>query len=123
MSEFAQGPEVFSAPPPTASASGLTENVAGALAYVTIIPAIVFLVLEPYNKSPFIRFHAFQCLGLSVVAFVSSIIWVIPILGWIIGLLMIPILFVVWILCIVKAYQGKYFQLPILGPFVANLAK
>jgi len=123
MSEFAQEPEVFSAPPPTASASGLTDNVAGALAYVTIIPAIIFLVLEPYNKSPFIRFHAFQCLGLSVVAFVSSMIWVIPILGWIIGILMIPILFVVWILCIVKAYQGKYFQLPILGPFVANMAK
>jgi hypothetical protein len=37
-----------------AGAGGLTDNVAGALAYVTIIPAIVFLVLEPYNRNRFI---------------------------------------------------------------------
>ena len=41
---------------------GLTSNMAGALAYVTIIPAIIFLVMEPYNKDRFIRFHSFQCL-------------------------------------------------------------
>lgn len=123
MSEFNQGPEAVPAAVPVASASGLTDNVAGALAYVTIIPAIVFLVLEPYNRNPFIRFHAFQCLGLSVVGFLCSFIMVIPILGWIIGLLMLPILFVAWILCIFNAYQGKYFSLPVLGPFVANLAR
>ena len=123
MSEFNQGPEYVPIAPPIAPASGLTDNVAGALAYVTIIPAIVFLVLEPYNRSPFIRFHSFQCLGLAVVAFVSSFIWVIPILGWIVGLLMMPVLFVAWVLCVINAYQGKYFSLPIIGPFVANLAK
>lgn len=30
--------------------SGLSDNAAGALAYVTIIPAIIFLIVEPYNK-------------------------------------------------------------------------
>ena len=45
---------------------GLTDNVAGALAYVTIIPAIVFLVLEPYKKNRFIRFHSFQCIFFAV---------------------------------------------------------
>ena len=35
---------------PVASAGGLTDNVAGMLAYVTIIPAILFLVLEPFEK-------------------------------------------------------------------------
>ena len=44
----------------TPAAAGLTDNVAGALAYVTIIPAIVFLVLEPFNRKRFVRFHAFQ---------------------------------------------------------------
>lgn len=44
------------------TAGGLEDNVAGALAYVTIIPAIVFLVLEPFNRKRFVRFHAFQCL-------------------------------------------------------------
>jgi hypothetical protein len=34
---------------PAVTAPGLADNVAGMLAYVTIIPAIIFLVLEPYN--------------------------------------------------------------------------
>ena len=41
---------------------GMTDNVAGMLAYITIIPAIVFLVVEPYNRNRFIRFHCLQCL-------------------------------------------------------------
>src|SRR5580693_8476747 len=48
------------ASPTTASVGGMTDNVAGMLAYITIIPAIIFLVMEPYNKNRFIRFHAFQ---------------------------------------------------------------
>lgn len=46
-----------------APAQGMTDNVAGMLAYFTIIPAIIFLVLEPYNKadsSDFMRFSAFS---------------------------------------------------------------
>ncbi len=35
---------------PSAGTAGLTDNIAGMLAYVTIIPAIVFLLLEPYNR-------------------------------------------------------------------------
>src|SRR5580698_4818637 len=77
------------APVPAATASaggGLAPNVAGALAYVTIIPAILFLVLEPYNKDRFIRFHAFQCLffaaAWTVLWIGLSIIAHIPIFGW-----------------------------------------
>ncbi len=36
--------------------AGLTDNVAGLIAYITIIPAIIFLVIAPYNKSRFVRF-------------------------------------------------------------------
>ena len=39
---------------------GLEDNVAGMLAYITIIPAIIFLVVEPFNKRRFVRFHSFQ---------------------------------------------------------------
>jgi len=122
MSDFNQGPEVFP-PPPVAAGSGLAENVAGALAYVTIIPAILFLVLEPYNRSPFIRFHAFQSLGLGVLAIVCSMVMIVPILGWLIGLVMLPVLFVAWVICILKAYQGKLFKLPVVGNIVENMAK
>src|SRR5271157_1553783 len=69
-----------------AAAGGLTDNVAGMLAYFTIIPAIVFLVLKPYNRSRFIRFHSFQCIffavGWTVLWIMLSIIGHIPFLGW-----------------------------------------
>jgi uncharacterized membrane protein len=55
---------------PEPNQSGLSDNAAGAIAYITIVPAIVFLVLEPYNKSAFIRFHAWQSIFFSIVAFV-----------------------------------------------------
>lgn len=123
MSEVNQGPEVVSVPPPPASGSGLSDNVAGALAYVTIIPAILFLVLEPYNRSPFVRFHSFQSIGLAVVCFIISVIMVIPILGWLIGLVGYLVVLVAWVMCLAKAYQGQYFKLPIVGNIVEGMAK
>jgi uncharacterized membrane protein len=122
MSDFNQGP-VIPIAAPVSAASGLTDNAAGALAYITIIPAILFLVLEPYNRSPFIRFHAFQCIGLSIFGFACSILIVIPILGWILGLILMPVMFVAWIMCVLKAYQGKYFKLPVIGNIVEGMAK
>ena len=62
-------------PPSTVSrpAAGMADNVAGMLAYVTIIPAIIFLVMEPYNKNRFIRFHSCHCLFLFVALIVLQI--------------------------------------------------
>jgi uncharacterized membrane protein len=40
--------------------SGLSDNAAGGLAYLTIIPAIVFLIVEPFKRSSYVRFHAWQ---------------------------------------------------------------
>ena len=58
---------------PVSTGTGLTDNVAGMLAYVTIIPAIVFLVVEPYNKSRFVRFHSFQSIFFCVAVFAIQI--------------------------------------------------
>jgi hypothetical protein len=74
-------------PPPVAS-SGLSDNTAAALSYITFIPAIIFLVMEPYNKSQFVRFHAFQSIAFCVVSFALHIVLMfIPIVGWILSLL------------------------------------
>ena len=45
---------------PEPNQSGLSDNAAGALAYVTFIPAIIFLIVEPYNKNSYIKFHSWQ---------------------------------------------------------------
>jgi uncharacterized membrane protein len=111
------------------SAAGLTDNVAGALAYVTIIPAIVFLVLEPFNKKRFVRFHAFQCLFFAVawtaLWIVLAFIGHIPFLGWatIIVWPLISLLgFVVWLILVIKAYQGQMFKLPVIGDMAEQQA-
>jgi len=101
-------------------AEGLSDNAAGAIAYITIIPEIIFLVMAPYNTKPFVKFHAFQCLGLAATGFCLGIIGVIPILGWIVLLLGMLTLFVCWILCVVKASQGGAFKLPVIGNFAAQ---
>jgi hypothetical protein len=38
--------------------NGLTDNAASGLAYITFIPAIIFLVTAPYNQKSLIRFHS-----------------------------------------------------------------
>jgi uncharacterized membrane protein len=120
------------APPPTtaapvASAAPLADNVAGMLAYFTIIPAIVFLLIEPYNRNRFVRFHSFQCLftcaalivihvGLSIVSYM------VPLLAlgvW--GLLGLAEL-ALWILLVIKAYQGQMFKLPVVGDMAEKQA-
>ena len=113
----------------TGQTSGLTDNVAGALAYVTIIPAIVFLVLDPYNKNRFIRFHAFQCIFFAVawcaLWIVLSIIAHIPFLGWL-TILIWPLIglagFVIWMVLVLKASQGQVFKLPVIGDMAEKQA-
>jgi uncharacterized membrane protein len=102
--------------------SGLSDNVAGALAYVTIIPAIIFLLVEPYNKNSFIKFHAWQSIFLQVALFVVSFINVIPILGQIVFLIIFLGLFVAWIMVVLKALKGERYQLPVIGKYAAQQA-
>src|SRR5579863_10218056 len=99
-----------------ANAGGLADNVAGALAYVTIIPAIIFLVIEPFNRSRFVRFHAFQsiffALTWAALWIVLNIVVHIPIFGWLTVLLW-PIVglagFIIWLVLILKAFQNQMF--------------
>jgi len=99
----------------TVASTGLTENVAGLLCYLFwFVSGIVFLLVEKDNK--FIRFHAMQSIALSVVFFVLSIVLtVIPIIGWILNLILTPVMLILWIFLMYKAYQGKYYKLPIIG--------
>jgi uncharacterized membrane protein len=115
----ASGAAATSAP----AGGGLQDNVAGMLAYFTIIPAILFLVLEPYNRNKFIRFHAFQCLFLAAALIVIHIVLgFIPILGWIVSLLVSLATLILWILLVVKAYQGQKFKLPFIGDLAEQQA-
>ena len=116
-----------------AASSGLTPNVAAALAYVLgLITGIVFLVLEPYNRDRFVRFHAMQSVLFCVAAIVFSIAWnilvdvLISISGWTavgltpIGLIISLGFFLFWLFLMYQAYSNREFRIPIIGALAAT---
>ena len=109
--------------PPATSAGGLADNVAGMLAYVTFIPAIIFLLVEPYSRNRFIRFHAFQCIFLSLALFVIHIVLMfIPLIGWVISMFVSLAALVLWVVLLIKAYQGQKFKVPFIGELAEKQA-
>ncbi|MGA9508317.1 MAG: zinc-ribbon domain-containing protein [Candidatus Sulfotelmatobacter sp.] len=112
----------------------LPRTIAGALAYCTIIPAIIFLLVEPYNRDRFVRFHSFQCIGFSLAALVigavlraaAFLLLFVPLLGYLVVLLLSMVaslgLVVIWVVLIVKALQGEMFKLPLVGDFAEHQA-
>ena len=115
--------------------SGLPDTTAGALAYVTFIPAIIFLVLPPYSTSPFVRFHAWQSIFLNVAAFVVGIAFAIFIaisvtflpyglygLVHLISLLIDLLWFILWLVCVMKAINGGKFVIPVIGNLAEQMA-
>jgi len=106
--------------------TGLSDNAASGLAYLTFIPAIIFLVVAPYNTNPTIKFHAWQSIflgcALVVVWILNIILLFIPIIGWLISLLLMLGLFILWIICVVKAFGGQRFIIPVIGPLAAKQA-
>ncbi|MCX5642975.1 MAG: DUF4870 domain-containing protein [Candidatus Omnitrophica bacterium] len=101
------------------TSSGLKENMAGLLCYALgIITGLFFFLTEKKNK--FVRFHSLQAIFFSVVWLILQVV---------IGLLFsfVPFLFkfilplvnlagvIFWVILMVKAYQGEYFLLPVLG--------
>jgi uncharacterized membrane protein len=106
--------------------NGLSETAASGLAYFTFIPAIIFLVVAPYNASASVRFHSWQSIFLTAVAVVvwvlNMILAFIPIIGWLIMLLLSLGLLVLWILCVIKAFGGQRFKIPVIGDLAQKQA-
>ncbi len=101
------------------SSTGLDENVAGLLCYVLgWVSGLVFFLLETENK--FVRFHAIQSILVFGVLNIALIVlgWI-PFIGGVFGGLIGVLGFVLWIILIIKAYQGVKFKLPWSG----NLAE
>jgi uncharacterized membrane protein len=101
------------------TSTGLQENIAALLSYLLgWVTGLIFYLLEPNNK--FVRFHAIQ----SIIVFGTFTLLGI-ILGWIpfIGTFIWPLIsilaFILWIILMVRAYQGVKYKLPIAG----NLAE
>lgn len=121
-----QSPQTPQTPP--VQPGGLSENATGALAYFTFIPAIIFLAVAPYNQTAKVRFHCWQSIFLSIVAIVVDVCFRIliraPIL-WIISPLFLIVwlgFFVLWLLLVINALNGKMFKIPVIADFAAKQA-
>jgi uncharacterized membrane protein len=96
---------------------GLEENVAGLLCYVLgWITGLVFFLLE--TESKFVRFHAMQSIVVFGALTVAGIVlgWI-PIIGAVFSSILGLLGVVLWIILMVKAYQGKKYKLPWVGDF------
>ncbi len=91
------------------------QNLLGALTYLLgFITGIIFLLVEKDDK--FVRFHAMQSIlvfgGLFIVNIVLGFI---PLLNILAGLVIMVVSLVLWIVLMIKAYQGEKYKLPYVG--------
>jgi len=114
-------------------AEGMTENVAGLLCYsLWWVTGLIFFLID---KRPFVRFHAAQSIvvfgGLQIIYIVLGRFLIASLyrgglgtFGMGSGLLSLLDLlaFVLWILLMIKAYQGQKFKLPIAGDLAEGFA-
>ena len=85
-----------------------------ALGYPIFIVALIMLFVEGKKDRPFIKYHAVQALALNVV------LWVVVIIASITVVLALcdPILWLLMLWPAILAYQGKYFEVPVLTKFL-----
>ncbi len=135
--------QVSSQPPAQAgkSSTGLDENIAALLSYVFgWVSGLIFFLIE--KDSRLVRFHAMQSLLFNVLAAVIAIaLWIVLFvvflivsqvsgaLATVLSLVSVLVWLVLgvaimagWVLCLVKAFQGQYFKLPVIGNFAEKFS-
>jgi uncharacterized membrane protein len=129
----AAGPGGAAAPAVAPAGAGLAENAAGALCYALgWVTGLIFFFID---KRPYVRFHATQSIvvfgGLHILEIALGMFFGFGmfggfgggLVGFGIGTLLYTLIsigtLVLWILLMVKAYQGQRFRVPI----AANIAE
>jgi len=107
--------------------SQFKDNLLGALAYITFVPAVIFVLIEPFKRDRFIRFHSFQSIFLTIATIVIAIalrilypvFTLIPVVGYLMAWLALAVAVlgwgILWLVLLVKALQGQTFRLPVIG--------
>lgn len=99
------------------------QNLMGALTYLLgFITGIVFLLVEKDNK--FVRFHAMQ----STITFgglfiLNVVLGFIPVLGVLTGMVISLVGLILWLVLMIKAYQGEMYKLPYVGDIAEEQLK
>ncbi|MGD1213838.1 MAG: hypothetical protein ABR861_02495 [Terriglobales bacterium] len=103
------------------------ERAAAAVAYLTLAPAAVVLLLPAFRNNRFVRFHAWQSILLWGVFFVLTIAALFlsnvaaAMVFLLFGILASLAMLFLWIVLSLKAWQGERFEVPLFGEFAARL--
>ena len=107
---------------------GIAPNVAAGRAYFTIIPALIFLLNEPYRSHPLVRFHSLQSifffLAVAVVKAVLGILGAVfpALLVILLSSIISLILLAGWLVAMLQAFRGERSALPLIGPLAGKSA-
>lgn len=117
---------------PPIQAAGMSENATCGLAYITFIPAIIFLATAPYNQNAKIKFHAWQSIFLAI-AWIA--VWMCFTVIHMVALTTMPVLIlitgplqlllwlgfvVLWLIVMINAFNGKTIKIPVIAGFAAK---
>ncbi|MEO8637542.1 MAG: DUF4870 domain-containing protein [Candidatus Taylorbacteria bacterium] len=97
---------------------GSGGNAMAVFCYLGILIIIPFLT--DGKNDPFVKFHIKQGLVLIISFVVGMAIGIIPILGWIVGGLLLLFNVVMVILGIVNVLSGKKKELPLIGKYASK---
>ncbi len=133
-------PKAVSSPAPASNDGESTtrhepfkDNLIAALAYFTFIPAVIFVLVAPFKKNRFIRFHSWQSILLTIAAILLailmralySILALIPVAGFLLAWLTTGVLLfgfgILWLVLLIKALQGDAFHLPVIGKLADSI--
>ncbi len=104
----------------------MEQRLAAAASYFLLLPALVLMFLPRYRGSQFVRFHAMQSILLTGAEIVLGVVAyfllnLAPIFGVLLGALTAIGAGILWALLVIKALQGKWFEVPGLGRFAARM--
>ena len=118
---------------PAIRADNARDALLGAIAYVALLPAVLFLALPSLRASRFVRFHSWQSVFFAVVTIILAglmrgLFAVFSFLGGVgflfatltVGLVFLAVVFL-WLVLVVKALQHEVYELPWLGQVAAGL--
>ncbi len=108
------------------TSTGLEQNTAALLSYLfTWVTGLIFYLLEKNNK--YVRFHAMQSILFGIAMVLAGVLLVIlttllryiPFIGGMASMLLSFAYWIgsviIWILLMVKAFQGERYKLPFIG--------
>jgi uncharacterized membrane protein len=102
---------------------------------IPLVMPVIILLSESSKKRRFQRYHAVQSLALALffglagvlIGVGSLVVMVVPLIGWLVGLLLMCLIPIGWAMAVIamlyygyQAYQGKHFAIPGLTSFLRD---